>query len=211
MHVIAISAFTESEIRNVYGKELPVTAVLEGVNPLYTPQSVQRRAEVKEAYALEKDFFLYVGNAKEHKNVRTLIRAFEKADLSDHELILVCGGVEAERLKPLPAGVRIISDVPDTDLPALYSAAMAFVTASLYEGFCLPVAEALACGCPVIATNGSAIREIAEGHAMLIEPTIDAFAEAMKHPPAKPIPFVVGTWDRTAQQTELIHRRALAS
>ena len=91
-------------------------------------------------------------------------------------------GHEAKKLKTAGT-VRVIQHVPDEDLPALYSSAKAFVTASLYEGFCLPVAEAEACGCPVIASDRGAIPEIASAKAKLIPPTVKDFMAAMKNPP----------------------------
>jgi glycosyltransferase involved in cell wall biosynthesis len=71
--------------------------------------------------------------------------------------------------------------VPDGDLPALYSGAQAFVYPSLYEGFGLPVLEALACGTSVIASNSTSIPEIAGGHATLINPlSVSEIANAMR-------------------------------
>lgn len=204
--VIAISEFVKSEIRSAYGvsAEKKTTVISEGVDASYTPRSEAGCNQVKTAYGLQKPYFLYVGNAKEHKNVKLLIDAFTEANLQEAELVLVSGGPEFGRLLPLPQNVRQLTNVSDADLPALYSGAVATVTASVYEGYCLPVAEALACGCPVIAPDRSAIPEILEGRGVLIEPTVEAFTAAFQQPPARREPVVVGTWEATADRTREI-------
>ena len=71
--------------------------------------------------------------------------------------------------------------VPDEDLPALYSATDLFVFPSLYEGFGLPVLEAMACGAPVVTSNTSSLPEVAGGAALLVDPnSVDALARAMR-------------------------------
>lgn len=209
--VIAISGFTASEIASVYGPSAAAktTVVLEGVSELYLPASAEKQHALRAAYGLQKPFLLFVGNAKQHKNIPVLISAFQKAALADTELVLVTGGPEAAALSPLPPGVRMLSGLKDEELPVLYSAARAMVTASLYEGYCLPVAEALACGCPVIASNRTAIPEVAGGHAMLVEPAVEAFADAFAHLPPKSAPYIAGTWTECARKTAGVLRDAL--
>ncbi len=201
--IIAVSSFTASEIADAYGADAKrkTVTVLEGVDDSYQPSSASECARVRTQYQLERPFFLYVGNAKEHKNVQVLLDAYDQSGITDTQLILVSSGPEAAKLN-LPEGVRILRNVSDTDLPSLYSAAQCLVTASLYEGYCLPVAEALACGCPVIASHRTAIPETAAGHAMLIEPTVSSFVDAFKHPPARKTPVVVGTWKQAGKATQ---------
>jgi glycosyltransferase involved in cell wall biosynthesis len=107
----------------------------------------------------------------------------------------------SEAPHPLPKDVMLIPAVHDEDLPALYSAADCFVTASHYEGYCLPVAEALSCGCPVIACNRTAIPEIAAGNAMLLEPTLEAWKRAMEYPPKRPVEYRRPEWKDAAEKT----------
>jgi glycosyltransferase involved in cell wall biosynthesis len=204
--IIAISLFVRSEIVDEYTDSVlqKITVVREGVSALYSPSGDLAKEHVRQKYALQRPFFLYVGNAKEHKNVRLLLDAFQKAGDTGHDLVLVTGGKEYERLRPIPPHVRKIEQVTDADMAALYSLAEAFVTATLYEGFCLPVAEALACGCPVIATNRSVLPEITEGRALLLEPTVDAYTKALQqtytHTPA----YRVGVWEKAAEETEQV-------
>jgi glycosyltransferase involved in cell wall biosynthesis len=200
--IVSVSDFTASEIAREYGSAATAKSVVirEGVSDRYYPVAVKART---------RPYFLYVGNAKQHKNVQMLLDAFHRADLRDIDLLLVTGGKEAQSLS-LPPNAYLLREVSDTDLPAIYSGARALVTASLYEGYCLPVAEALACSCPVIAANRTAIPETAAGHAMLIEPTVDAFAAAFKHPPTDRSRFVAGTWEKAAAETEALLLKILS-
>ncbi len=206
--IVAVSSFTGQELDDTYGPTVAekTRIILEGVSDVYRPVTASASQKILERHGVRQPYFLYVGNAKQHKNVQVLIDAFHQAALPDAELLLISGGSEVQTLR-LPPHVRILSRVTDADLPALYSAARAFVTASLYEGYCLPVAEALACGCPVIASNRTAIPETAAGHAMLVEPTVDAFITAFQNPPVERRPFIVGTWERAAEETHMLMQR----
>lgn len=197
--VIAVSRWTKDDVAKTYGASIAKKTVVvgEGVNDSYAPQTQPRIQAVRDRYGLAKPFFLYVGNCKQHKNVGTLVSAFSLAQ-PDAELVLVSGGPEATALR-LPPGVRLLEGVPNDDLPALYSAAKCFVTASLDEGYCLPVLEALACGCPVIASNRASIPEVLRGHGMLVEPTDEALGAAMLDPPSLAAPVHMGTWERPAK------------
>ncbi|GEM_PF-475593 len=200
---VAVSSFVREELIARYGLRAAQKTIVipEGVSSHFSPQSEAHCAQVLERYGMRTPYFLYVGSAKEHKNVPMLIQTFQKAQVPECMLVLVTGGREAHSLHPLPPFVRMISDVPEADMPALYSAARAFVTASLYEGYGLPVAEALACGCPVIASNRTAIPEVANGHAQLVEPEVDSFAHALRNPPLRGGPFRVASWEKAAART----------
>ncbi len=120
-------------------------------------------------YGIEGPFLLFVSTLEPRKNVLNLLRAFERL-LSEipHTLLLVGGqGWQSEALETLLAPletegrVRRMGYVPSRDeLPAFYGAADLFVFPSLYEGFGLPVIEALACGCPVLTANNSSLPEV---------------------------------------------------
>ncbi len=205
--IIAVSQWTKNDIATIYGPTImkKTTVVGEGVSDCYVRQDAERIDVVRRKYGLQKPFFLYIGNCKPHKNVPLLLQAFIDAHLTD-ELIIVTSEAEARSLS-LPRGARVLHGVPNDDLPALYSAAKCFVTASLEEGYCLPIAEALACGCPVIATNRSAIPEVLNGHGQLLEPTVEAFAAAFLNPPTLPGPISVGQWSDAAVQTTALFER----
>ena len=203
--VLTVSSFVAQELTSTYGEDIAskMHVTFEGVNPHFAPRSEADIAAVRAKHKLTSPYFLYVGNAKQHKNVPLLLEAFAKAELPDTQLILVSGGEEAKRLS-LPVNVRLLAGISDDDLPALYAGATAFVTASLYEGFCLPAAEALACGCPVIAVNRGPLPEVTGGHALLIEPTVDAFVDAFRNPPSNRTPQLLWDWKKAADRTATV-------
>lgn len=212
LRIISVSTFTKNELCEMYGSLLQnkISAIHEGIDTHFVPASARSISTVRTRYGLPNTYFLYVGNAKEHKNVQLLINAFSSATIRNSELILLSAGKEITTLI-LSEGVRVISDVEEKDLPALYSGARAFVTASLYEGFCFPVLESAACGCPVIATNGSAIAEVAPAGSLLIEPQEELFAAALRNPPDPPdISFGIPSWERAAEETLAVFREALS-
>ena len=203
--IIAVSHFTESELTNVYGARLSqkTTVIPEGVPGVFHPYTTEEAALVLERYGISEPFFLYVGNAKEHKNLGLLLDAFEKLEDADASLVLVSGGKELERMT-LPARTHVLHDVSDLDLAHLYALAKAFVTPSLYEGFGLPIVEAAACDCPIIAIKGSAVSEVAPKTAMLIDPTISALSHALRNPPVRSGATPQKSWDQVAQETLVV-------
>lgn len=206
--ILAVSSFTALEIGGTYGpsahRKCRVTG--EGVEEEFAPASVSSVAAIRTRYHLEKPFFLYIGSGKKHKNVSLLLEAFVAVQRADRQLVLVMPEVPCH---PLPTNVVHLSNVSEEDLPALYSATDCFVTASLYEGYCLPVAEALSCGCPVIASNCTAIPETAAGHAMLVEPTLEEWKQAMSDPPKRPVHYTRPLWKEAAEKTARVLMKCL--
>lgn len=200
--LITVSQFVAGEVRETYGQSVAstMTVIPEGVEASFFRRTEREQEEVLRKYRIRKPFFLYVGNAKEHKNVPMLVAAFRKLHVPGRSLVLVTAGREAERLE-LGEGVQRLSSVATEDLPALYSAAAAFVTASLYEGFCLPVAEARACFCPVIALQVGVMPEVVGRGGVLVEPTVEALASAFASPLPSPSPPWQRRFEAVAEET----------
>lgn len=202
--------FVAVEIRSVYGDAIGdlVRVTSEGVSTHFTRRGLEEIDRVHRMFQFPERFLLYVGSAKDHKNLGVLLSAFAQLHDPILSLVLVTPGKELASYAPLPPRVIVRSNVDDVDLPALYSAALCTVTTSLYEGFCLPVVEALACGCPVIATNRTAIPEVTQGCAQLVEPTVEAFAAAFAALPFPcPTGFVRPDWEVAAGRTiEVLER-----
>lgn len=119
----------------------------------------------------EGEYFLFVGNDKPHKNVERLVEASRS-----HRLVLVGGAFERFPDVIAPGFVSI------EELAALYRGAIALVMPSLEEGFGLPVAEAMAAGTPVIASDIPSLREVTGGHAFHVDPfSVSAIADAMRN------------------------------
>ncbi len=201
VRIITVSEFVRTEIDEVYHHQYSqkITVIPEAVSETFSHQSEAVQKKAFKRFGISSPYFLYVGNAKEHKNVQMLLNAFEKAALQDTELVLVMSGKEVRSLK-VPTKVIVLSDVQDHELQALYSGAVCFVTASLYEGFGLPILEAEACHCPVIATRSSAMPEVGSDAVYFCEPTVEAFVQALQHPP-RWRERVLPSWKNTAQTT----------
>jgi glycosyltransferase involved in cell wall biosynthesis len=148
--VIAVSEFTRRELASLLGVD-NVTVIPNAVEDAFTPHGDRA----------EGDYVLAVGTLEPRKNLERIAQAV------DGELRVVgargWGGVEP------PRNVTWLGDVPDEELARLYRGARCLVYASLYEGFGIPVAEALACGCPVVTSRDSAMAELAPD-AALVDP-----------------------------------------
>jgi glycosyltransferase involved in cell wall biosynthesis len=126
------------------------------------------RAQVTSRLGLSSPFVFYIGGWEYRKNIPFLVRAFAAAGLSGVDLVLAGGGGDAERDELQSLGhtlglngrLRLIGRVDDSDLPALYGKALGFVYPSAYEGFGLQLCEAMALGCPVLASRATSLPEV---------------------------------------------------
>jgi glycosyltransferase involved in cell wall biosynthesis len=138
----------------------------------------ERLAGARARYKLPERFILYVGRIYPMKNVRGLVEAFAKLrDRIPHSLV-ICG-IKHYKTEPDFAAIdqhslhdRVIPTgfVEEEDLPALYSMADAFVLPSLYEGFGIPLLEAMACGCPIVTSTQGSCPEVVDGAGVLVNP-----------------------------------------
>jgi len=117
-----------------------------------------------------RPYFLFVGTLEPRKNLPMLLAAWREVR-KQHAVDLALAGRRRADFPALPPepGLELLGEVPDEDLPALYSGALASVYPSLYEGFALPVLEAMQCGAAVIASRDPAITEVAAGAALQLE------------------------------------------
>jgi len=178
--VIAISGSTARDLQQHFRTSAErVSVIPEAPDPAFYPRSPAEVEAVRRQYGLPESFVLYVGSNKPHKNLPRLIEAWSRLTFHVSRFTLIIAGVWDPRY-PEPhllaerlglRNVRWLGPVPEADLPALYSAAALFVFPSLYEGFGLPVLEAMACGVPVICSNTSSLPEVAGDAALLVDPT----------------------------------------
>jgi len=180
--IFTISEFSKNAIIDTYQvPESHVTVTYPGL----TQSMVNREPmSISEKYHISKYYILSVGTIQPRKNYIRLIEAFAqflKTNKQRFGLIdLVIVGkkgwiIEDIMLAPKKYGVsdrvRFLNFVPDDDLPALYTNALCFALPSLYEGFGLPVLEAMAQGCPVVVSNTSSLPEIAGKAGIYVDPT----------------------------------------
>jgi glycosyltransferase involved in cell wall biosynthesis len=176
--VITISEFSKREIVRAYRiPEQRVRVIYSGVDPRrFRPVPEQDAIErLRERYSLGMEFLLFVGDVHPRRNVGRIIDALpsirERTGI-DVGLILA-GRIHESSGGPVKTdapGVRHLGYVPEEDLALLYNAARALVYPSFYEGFGLPIVEAMASGCPVIVSRGTACDEIAGAAGLRADP-----------------------------------------
>jgi len=186
-HLIAVSEFTRSRLIDLFSlKPEKVSVVLNGIGPEFTPRDDEEVARVKTRLGLPPGpYVLYVGSIEPRKNLVRLLLAWERVHAQCPDLQLVITGVKGEvhsavRIDKIPPRVTFTGYVEDAELPALYSGALIFVYPSIYEGFGLPPAEAMACGAPVITSNRTSLPEVVGSAAVLVDPEdVDSIAASI--------------------------------
>ncbi len=180
--VLVDSAFVKQEaLRHLALPQERIVVVPGGHDPgLFRPQRPEAVRAVSLKYDLRHPYFLYVGTVEPRKNLDRVLRVFERfaARAGRPVRFVVCGTRgwsnralfrEFERLEQMGL-LRYLGHVPDADLPPLYSGALSLVYCSLYEGFGLPVVEAMASGCPVLCSGRSALPEVAGDAPLYVDP-----------------------------------------
>jgi len=179
--VIAISESTKRDIVSLLEiEEEKISVTHLGVDKRFRPVTEEQElAGVRRKYNLPPKYILYVGLIEPRKNLEALVDAYH-ADSLHTEFDLVLAGNLGWGYAPLlekVANSRIRNRIhmpgyiADTDLPALFSMAATFAYPSVYEGFGLPVLEAMACGTPVITSQVSSLPEVAGDAAILVDPS----------------------------------------
>jgi glycosyltransferase involved in cell wall biosynthesis len=150
----------------------------EAFNPLCQPLDRAATQEVRAKYQLPDSFILFVGGLNPLKNFSNLLYAYHRlqADIS-HQLVVVgfnrwkfAHDLELVDKLGLHDRVRFIGFIPDEEIPAFYTLADVFAFPSLYEGFGIPILEAMACGCPVVTSKTGCGPEVAGEAASLVDP-----------------------------------------
>lgn len=183
---------------------------------------------VRRRYGLPDRFILFVGTLEPRKNLVRLVEAYlsarRRGRLDGYALVLAgrrgWHNQELDRLlRSAGPGILVTGYVPFQDLPALYNLSTMFAFPSLYEGFGLPVLEAMACGIPVVTSRGTALEEISQGAAELADPLdVESIAAAIEVLAAQPDlrqerasrglqQAARFSWSRTARETLEVYRR----
>jgi glycosyltransferase involved in cell wall biosynthesis len=179
--IIAVSQATKRDLVRLYGLDpAKITVIHEAAAPHFAPASPDRIGEARARYHLPDRYLLHVGTIEPRKNLDRLLEAVHRLREAGEDIQLVLAGSKGwlyegffRRLEELALGdaVSFPGYVPDADLPALYSAARLVAVPSLYEGFGLPVLEAMACGAPVVCSNASSLPEVGGDAARYFSPT----------------------------------------
>ncbi|MBU0629936.1 MAG: glycosyltransferase family 4 protein, partial [Candidatus Margulisbacteria bacterium] len=173
--IVAISQSTKNDLIRLYGVAPDkIKVIYPAVGGQYQPITDQARlSEVRKRYSLPEKFIFNVGTIEPRKNTVRLVEAYRALppDLRAAYPLVLCGKKGwgksfAEEL----SGIILLDYVGEADLPLIYNLAALFVYPSMYEGFGLPILEAMSCGIPVITSNISSMPEVAGEAAILIDP-----------------------------------------
>jgi glycosyltransferase involved in cell wall biosynthesis len=188
--IISISNFTKSEILNIYPEvpESKISVTLQGVNNRFKVLPKDMAEKVKHKFKLNKPYVLTVSTIEPRKNLPNLVKAFSNISFKiEHDLVIVGAyGWKNSELEEIlsrlndRSRIRFLGYVEPEDLPNLYNLAHVFVYPSLYEGFGMPPLEAMACGCAVITSDNSGLREVVDNSAIKIDPlNVEEIGEAI--------------------------------
>lgn len=220
-HILTNSEFTKTDvIKNFPTTKNKTTATLLGKESFFQPIP---NAEHIKSLGITAPYLLHVGTIEPRKNLITLLKAFEQYKIknpSTLQLVLVGkrGWKNKEFFKaleksPFRAAIHLLGYVERSSLIALYSSAEAFIYPSFFEGFGLPIVEAMSCACPVICSNVSSLPEIGEGACLYFSPInvdqlITQIDFLLKNPSQKAALSQLAvqqaakfSWERTAKET----------
>jgi glycosyltransferase involved in cell wall biosynthesis len=220
-HLICISESTRADLIRLYGVDADKISVIYLASSLTAP--------IDPVVAMGEPFFLYVGARYAHKNFPRLLAAFAESLLfKTHKLVCFGGGqfaeYERERIKELgipPDRIVLVDGGNDDLLSRYYASAEAFVCPSIYEGFGIPLLEAMECGCPIICSNNSSIPEVAGDAAIYFDAEdtqsiSNAMLRVAQSPNERSQLIMKGnvrvkqfSWDICAQQTYSVYERLL--
>lgn len=226
--LICVSENTRQDfLRLVGGDPARLRVVRLGVSPEFRLHTAEEIQAVRARHRIDGPYLLFVGSTP-NKNLARTLEAFAAGGFAREFTLLVCGErshAQGEALAArlaelgLTPRVRFAGFVSNADLAALYAGAAAYLFPSLYEGYGLPILEAMACGTPVLTSDRGSCPEAAAGHAVLADPeNIDALAAgitaAVNMAPAQRQAALAyartQTWEATARGTLEVWREALA-
>lgn len=232
--IITDSEFVRRELIDLLGVAAHrIQAVPLGVDESFRPHSLEESTPTLAHHGLAGiDYLLVVATLEPRKNLLSLIEAYGRLPTrlrQQHPLVIVGArgwltGELERRLEPMERGGQIkrLGYVPQEDLPSIYAGAHAFAFPSLYEGFGLPVLEALASGTPTLTSNRSSLPEVAGDAALLVDPEdVDALTTGLEHL-LTDTEWRTGavecglrqaslfSWERCVDETVAVYRQALA-
>ncbi|MGZ5434435.1 MAG: glycosyltransferase family 4 protein [Pyrinomonadaceae bacterium] len=194
--ILTLSEFSRRDVIETYGIDPDRVAVTPAAAPAHfrpvTNATDLRR--IRATYGIEREYILALGSIQPRKNLVRLINAYsslwkERQNLATPQLVIAGkrGWLEGETMRAAELSaaahdIRFVGYVAEADLPELFSGAMCFAYPSYFEGFGLPVLEAMQCGTPVIAGNRTSLPEVAGDAALLVDPFDETvIAEALRN------------------------------
>ena len=191
-HVIVVSEYTKQSVMQYFDlDDQQITVVPPSVKSEYYPRTASECAQLKKRLGLPENFILFVGTLEPRKNLQGLLLAYKllSTELKSQYPLVLSGrkgwlleDIEQILQPMLDSGEVIwLGFVKSEDLPVLYSSATAFTYVSHFEGFGMPIAEAMACGTAVIASDNTAMKEAASGAVCTVSPhSLESIAQGMR-------------------------------
>jgi glycosyltransferase involved in cell wall biosynthesis len=213
--IIVPTEATKSDLLKLGFSVEKIRVIPEAASSIFKRVDSYEIDRIKKKYKIHGPYLLSVG-MDPRKNTERIIKAFEQAKAGKNMKLIFVG--QPKYVKTAETrNIRILGNVVLEDLPALYSGAGALVYPSLYEGFGLPILEAMACGCPVITSNTSSMAEVAGNAALLVDPTdiesiklgIEKVMRGAKSLSDKGYKRVLEfSWKKTAEETLKVYEEA---
>jgi glycosyltransferase involved in cell wall biosynthesis len=210
-----------------------VTTILLAADDRFQPAPADEIAAFRALHGLPERFVLYLGTLQPRKNIETLVRAYAQLrnEGSDNHALVIAGGrgwqfdsiFNLIRELGIEAFVHLPGFVPDDEQPLWYSSATVFAFPSRYEGFGLPLLEAMACGAPVVSSSASSLPEVVGDAGMLVDPSdvegwCSALHQLLEDEPRRAALAAAGrgraqafSWRRMAAETVQVYREVLES
>ena len=191
-HVIVVSQYTKQSVMEHFDlDDQQITVVPPSVKSEYYPRTASECAQLKKRLGLPENFILFVGTLEPRKNLQGLLLAYKLLSTElKSQYPLVLSGKKGWLLEDIEQILQPMLDSGEViwlgylnskDLPALYSSATAFTYVSHFEGFGMPIAEAMACGTAVIASDNTAMKEASGGAVCIVSPhSIGSIAQGMR-------------------------------
>jgi len=229
--VITVSESSKSDIVAHYGLDPDkITVIYEAASPEFKPVEQDTVEAVLRKYGLPERYIIFVGTIEPRKNLTRLVEALQLLRDRGQVVPLVAVGAKGwlydglfRRVEELEAGRAVVFPgyVPSADLPTVYAAATLAVMPSVYEGFGLPVLEAMACGTPVVSSNSSSLPELGGEAALYFDPyEVEAMAESILQVWTEPAlqhkmrqqglaQAARFSWARAARETQALYDRVI--
>jgi len=213
--VICPSMAIKEDLESLGVKSGKIRVIAEAASPIYKPAKKNEIERLKKKYKIGGKYLLSVG-INPRKNTDKIIKAFDLAR-AGKDLKLVLVGLPTFMSVDERRDVRLVGHVPAEDMPAFYSGAEALVYTSLYEGFGLPILEAMACGTPVVTSNISSFPEAAGTAAVLVDPyDVDSIVEGIKSAMRRRETLIKKgfervkkfSWKKTAEETLEVYKES---
>lgn len=190
--IATVSKFSKTDIQNAFGiQPNKIDVVYNGVKDIYKPMQEKSKKDIRDKWTNGNEYFLYVGSLHKRKNIANIILAFDRfkqTECNNYKFVIVGEKLFGDDgLKSLITSIKSKKDIiftgrlPEIDLAEVMASAFALLFVPFFEGFGVPVIEALASGTPVITSSTTSLPEVAENAALFANPDdVDGIVEKMR-------------------------------